>query len=131
LFPEILDNVEEIMVKNVVKVTPEQKIIDAAKLMEQKKIGCVVVVKDNKVVGVITERDFVRLAASGLDFKKALVKDGMTKKPVTCLSTTKIMDAYLLLWKKKIRHLPVVDKKKSLVGVLSLQDIVMAGKLVL
>jgi len=131
LFPDILNEVKEIMVTEVVTITPDQSVTEAARLMEEKRIGSVIVVENNKVVGIITERDFLRLAAAGYDAKTTKVEDGMTKPPVVCEPSMKIADAYSLMRNRRVRHLPVVGKNGQLVGIVGFRDLITHGRLIL
>ena len=80
MFPDILNEVREIMVTEVVTIGPDRVIAEAAKLMEDKDVGSVIVVENKKVGGIITERDFLRLAAAGYDVRTMKVRDGMTNR---------------------------------------------------
>jgi len=131
MFPDILNEVREIMVTDVVTVTPDQSIMEAAKLMEEKGIGSVIVVQNNKVVGIITERDFLRLAAAGHDARTTMVRDGMTKPPVVCEPSMRITDAYAVMRNRRVRHLPVVEKNGELVGIVGFRDLITHGRLIL
>jgi len=131
LFPDILNEVREIMVTEVVTIAPDQSVMEAAKLMDEKGIGSVIVVQNNKVVGIITERDFLRLAAAGRDSKTTKVGDGMTKPPVVCEPSMKITDVYALMRNRRVRHLPVVEKNGELVGIVGFRDLITHGRLIL
>jgi len=131
LFPDILNEVREIMVTEVVTITPDRNIAEAAKLMEEKGIGSVIVVENNKVVGIITERDFLRLAAAGYDVRTTKVRDAMTKPPVVCEPSMKIADVYVLMRNRRVRHLPVVGKNGELVGIVGFRDLITHGRLIL
>ena len=131
MFPDILNEVREIMVTGVVTITPDRAVAEAAKLMEEKRIGSVVVVQNNKVVGIITERDFLRLAAAGYDAKTTKVRDGMTKPPIVCEPSMKIADVYALMRNRRVRHLPVVGKNGELVGIVGFRDLITHGRLIL
>ena len=80
--------VSQWMVKEVRTVSPDQTVIDACLIMQQYKIGCVVVTEDKKVVGMFTERDMVtRVGAAGLDMNKTLIKEVMTSQVITATTT--------------------------------------------
>lgn len=122
--------VRKVMVKKVVTVSPKQKLAEAARLMERKRIGSVVVTKDSRVVGIITERDFIRIASAGYDTKKSLVGDYMTRNPLVCKPSTKIIEVLGLMSKKRVRHLPVVAGNRKLVGIVTLRDLAAASNLI-
>jgi IMP dehydrogenase len=130
MFPGILNHVKEIMITDVATTTSGQSLAEAARLMEEKNIGSLAVLENHKLVGIITERDFLKLAAKGYDSRTAKVSEGMTKPAVKCEPMTTITEAFVLMRKYRVRHLPVVEKER-LVGMISLSDLVSAGKLLL
>ena len=130
MFPEMLNHVREIMVTDVATTSPESTLAEAAKIMEDRKIGSLVVIDRERVVGILTERDFLRMAAKGYDSRNAKVLDGMSKPAVTCEPTTTITEAFVLMRTHGVRHLPVIEKGR-LVGIVSLRDLISVGKLLL
>ena len=101
--------------------TPINKI---AELMNKHDIGAVPIGQDDKLVGMITDRDIaLRVVATGLDPKETKAEDVMTKGIIYCRTTETVEDAIHLMDQKKIRRLPVLDDKKRMVGMLSLGDI--------
>ena len=130
MFPEILNHVKEIMITNVATTTPDQTLAEAARLMEERNIGSLAVLEKDRLVGIITERDFLKLAAKGYDSRTTKVSEGMTKPVVKCDPMTTITEAFVLMKKYRVRHLPVVEKER-LVGMISLSDLVSAGRLLL
>jgi len=130
VFPEILNHVKEIMITNVETTTPDRTLAEAARLMEERNIGSLAVLEKDRLVGIITERDFLKLAAKGYDSRTTKVSEGMTKPVVKCDPMTTITEAFVLMKKYRVRHLPVVEKER-LVGMISLSDLVSAGRLLL
>jgi len=130
VFPEILNHVKEIMITNVATTTPDRTLAEAAMLMEERNIGSLAVLEKDRLVGIITERDFLKLAAKGYDSRTTKVSEGMTKPVVKCDPMTTITEAFVLMKKHRVRHLPVVEKER-LVGMISLSDLVSAGRLLL
>jgi CBS domain-containing protein len=131
MFPRILDQIEEIMNKEVATAKPDDHLVDAAKTMLERKIGCVVVVEREKVVGIVTESDLIRCTASGLDPNHKLVKDVMKSPAVTCTPQAPVEEAYAHMRKNNIRHLPIVGKDGTLVGIVTMKDLILFGKLIL
>jgi CBS domain-containing protein len=131
MFPRILDQIQEIMNKEVATTKTDDYLVDAAKTMLQRKIGCVVVVEREKVIGIVTESDLVRCAASGFDPSRTLVKDVMKSPPVTCTPQAPVEEAYAHMRRNNIRHLPIVDKAGTLVGIVTMKDLISFGKLIL
>jgi CBS domain-containing protein len=131
MFPKILDQIEEIMNKQVATATPDDPLVTAARTMLDRKIGCVVVVEREKVVGIVTESDLVKCAALGHDPNHTLVKEIMKSSPVTCTPEARVEEAYAHMRRNNIRHLPIVDKDRTLVGIVTMKDLISYGKLIL
>ena len=115
--------VKDIMSKNVITIAADKNVFEAAELMTNKGIGCLVIMDKDVAVGIITERDMVRrvLAKRGsLDMK---VFEIMTKSLVTVDPDTSLKDAARLMSNKKIRRLPVT-KNNKLVGIVVSSDFV-------
>ncbi len=107
----------------VVSVGPESTVLDAVQLMNDRRIGSVIVLERKKLVGIFTERDVLRrVVAERADPAKALVGDVMTSDLVTVDPNTEVQQAMALINERKLRHLPVVENGE-LVGVLSSGDI--------
>lgn len=131
MFPAVLDRISEIMVRDVAKVGLSDNLTSAAKLMHERGIGSVVVVDNDRVVGIVTERDFVRCARNACDPQKTTVADVMSRPVVTCSPDSKIVDAFVLMRKYNVHHLPIVEKDNRLVGIVTLRDLITVGKLIL
>lgn len=107
----------------VLSVGPESTVLDAVQLMNVHRVGSVIVLDHNKLVGIFTERDVLRrIVAERVDPAKALVRDVMTSDLVTVGSDTEVQQAMALISERKLRHLPVVDHGE-LVGLVSAGDI--------
>ncbi len=121
--PEEDYTVAEFMNKDVVEVTLETPVINCAKVMAAEKVSSAVIMDNNVIVGIITEKDLARkVVAKGIDPKKVKVKDVMTSDLVTVEPEMTLYDAMLLLSKRKIKHIPVV-KGNVLVGIITAMDI--------
>ncbi|QEW23404.1 Hypoxic response protein 1 (plasmid) [Paracoccaceae bacterium] len=97
---------------------------EIAIMMMKDDIGAIPVGKDDRLIGMITDRDIaLRVVAAGLDPKKTTAEQVMTRGIVFCRTSETLEDAIHLMDQKKIRRLPVLDKDKRLVGMLSLGDI--------
>jgi CBS domain-containing protein len=103
-------------------VTSRDSVIEAAKLMAEKGIGAVLVLDDRKLVGIVSERDYVQKVV--LDpVEDLLVREIMTRK-VICVGPQQTSEECLALMSHKgIRHLPVMDGQ-VLLGVISIKDVV-------
>lgn len=105
-------------------ISPEAKVIDALKLMAERKIGALVVMYKNQVLGILSERDYARkVILKGKSSLDTPVKEIMTCQVFCVVLDTPAEECMALMTKKRIRHLPVVEKKK-LVGLISIGDVV-------
>ena len=97
--------------------------IDMARLMREHDIGAVLIVKADRLVGIVSERDIVRrVVAQGLSITQTLVKDFMTRDVITAEFTDGIKKIYQTLCELKCRHLPIMDKGR-VVGIASQRDV--------
>jgi len=115
------------MVKDVVTIHSDQTILTAAKMMNENVIGCLVVLENDRAVGIITERDLLeRVIMVSADPAKTLTGQIMSKPLVTVEPETMLEDAVELMFQHKIKKLPVVEKRDTdtrLVGLVTLTDI--------
>ncbi len=118
--------VSEILAKkgdDVATVRREDTALHAVKIMNERRIGALVVVSEGKVVGIFTERDLLnRVVAKGLDAASSLVKDLMSTPVACCQLSTDVAHAQGVMTNKRVRHLPVVEGD-SLVGIVSIGDL--------
>jgi CBS domain-containing protein len=116
--------VSEIMVKNPIVVDPDTNCTRLAKIMRDKEIGSLVLVNNNKPIGIVTERDLVhRVMATQKDPKKCKAND-IASKPVIAVSIhADIEMAVDIMNDYKIRRIVVVDDKDKLVGILTTDDL--------
>lgn len=104
-------------------VSPEINAYECAAKMDLLGIGALVVIEKEQLVGIISERDFLRKVLSKrLDPLKIQVHEIMTKNPLTVNSNTTVQEAMQLITQHRFRHLPVVDEGK-LVGMISIGDL--------
>lgn len=116
-------DVEEIMVKKVVRIAADATVKDAAKLMNHHDIGCLIVANDGRVSGIMTERDVLRrVVAASKDPEQTKVSDVMSKPLIVGGPTMYIEDAAKLMFRRNIKKLPIVQDGE-LVGMLTLSDI--------
>ena len=105
-------------------VTADTPVSEVAKMMQKDDIGAIPVGKNDKLIGMVTDRDIaLRVVAAGRDPAKSTAEEIMTKGIVYCRTTETVEDAIHLMDQKKIRRLPVIDDNKRLVGMLSLGDV--------
>jgi CBS domain-containing protein len=116
--------VKDIMSKNVTWVGPELSLQDAAKKMRELDIGCLPVGKDDRLIGMITDRDIAcRAVADGEDPAKTMIAEAMSKGVTYCFEDQDVSEAAHLMEQKQIHRLPVLTRQKRMVGMLSLGDI--------
>ena len=109
---------------DVATVDRKNTVLDAAKTMNQRRIGAVVVTDGDRVVGIFTERDILnRIVASGKDAKTTRIEEVMTSPMACCRRDTRLTECRTVMTQKRIRHLPVVEDGK-LYGIISAGDIV-------
>ena len=116
----------KICTKPVVTASAQMTVDQAARAMRSKNVGALVVVNAGRPVGMLTDRDIVvEVVARGLDPEEVRVGDVMVKKPVTIRQDLGIFDAARAFAKTGVRRLPVVTGSGVLVGVITMDDVVM------
>jgi len=110
--------------KDVYSLSPEDSVFQAIETMATKSVGALLVLQEEKLVGIVSERDYARkVILKGRHSKESLIREIMTS-PVTYISPSCTVDeAMALMTEKRIRHLPVVDGER-VVGVVSIGDLV-------
>ena len=118
--------VKEIMNTDVKTMSPNSSVQKAAKKMSKHHVGCLIVVKDSRLIGIVTERDIMRdVVAKALDAKKTKVKNVMTKEVIMVDPERDVEDAAEIMTEKKIKKLPVILHDK-VIGIVTAMDIVTA-----
>ena len=121
-------SVERLINRNVIKVSNKTAIQEAARIMEQRKIGSLLIEKLDQLVGIITETDIVRKAAAdGMDLKKEAVEKIMSQPLISLEQTRSPQDAFDLMGDTGVRHLPITDHGK-IIGILSVRDLLVYFK---
>ena len=104
-------------------LSPSDSVRDAVRVMAERKIGAVLIKRDDKLAGIFTERDVLtRIVDAGLDADTTKLDDVMTADPDTLAPSDRAMDALMKMSTRGYRHLPVVDEGQ-LVGIVSIRDI--------
>lgn len=118
----------DIMSKSVVTIGAEDSIQLAARLMRDNDIGALPVTQDNKVIGIITDRDIViRAVAQGFDLKTR-VAEVMSKPVIAVQEDEFVFTAIKIMGENQVRRLPVVDHAGNLVGMISMADIALESE---
>jgi len=114
--------IADVMSLRVVKVSPEDPVRLAIARMLEENIGSVAVSEGERLVGIFTERDVLRLAGEGPDFAEVKVGDVMTRNPVTISPDDEILAAAQLMSERRIRHLPIVQGE-NLLGIVGIREV--------
>ena len=116
----------KICTKPVVTASAQMTVDQAARAMRSKNVGALVVVNAGRPVGMLTDRDVaIEVVAKGMDPDTARVGDVMHKKPITIREDLGIFDAAKVFARTGVRRLPVVTKSGVLVGVITVDDLIM------
>lgn len=123
-----MTSIKDIMTKNVTTASANKTAFEAAELMKNQKISCLVIVEGEAPIGIVTERDIVwRIVAQRLPHDTK-ISEFMTKNPITVDPDISLKDAARLMSTKRIRRLPILREGK-LVGIVVASDFVRhAGK---
>lgn len=127
-----MNNIKSILATkgaNVITITPDQTIRDALATLAQHNVGALVVIDSgNKPVGIISERDIVRLAAKNENLFSLKINEVMTTNLILGVPQDELRAVANIMTEKRIRHLPIVDGQGKLIGIISIGDIVKAER---
>ncbi len=121
-------SVREIMSHPVITASPDETVVEAANRMREHQVGSVVVAEDDRPLGILTERDLVRMAASSRDPSGSKVSEWMTETPEVIEADHDVTEAFATFHERNFRHLPVVSAGK-LVGIVSLRDLMRVARI--
>jgi len=121
-----MQTVGDVMTSGVLRVTPTTTVAEAATMMGERRVGSALVMEDDNLLGIFTERDIVR--ALGQDFGAAErpVSEWMTPDPTTVPPETPASEALKTMLDGGFRHLPV-SEGDSILGIVSIRDLSAAG----
>lgn len=106
-------------------IAPEATVYDALKMMSEKNVGALPVIDNDRLIGVISERDYARkVILQGKSSLQTPVRDIMTSKVIYVRPEQKVSDCMALMTDKRVRHLPVLDEAEKLAGIISIGDVV-------
>lgn len=115
--------VEDAMIRDVIAVDATSTVKEAVEIMNEHEIGCLVVIKNHRLTGILTERDILkRVLAATKDPKKTKVGEIMTTRVFTVSPETDLEEAARLMFENDVKKLPVVSEGK-LVGLVTLTDL--------
>jgi CBS domain-containing protein len=110
---------------DVITIRPQATVAEMLKLMRDHNLGAVVVSDDGRRIGgIVTERDVVRQLVDGVDFLDLPVAEVMTSEVLTCEPGDSVQSLMSTMTNRRIRHLPVVDDRGRLAGIVSIGDVV-------
>lgn len=120
-------HVKDVMSHDVEIVAPDEPVAQAAMKMRDLDIGFLPVGENDRLVGMITDRDIaVRAVAEGKDPKNCKVRDAMTHEVLYCFEDQDTSEAAELMSKHQIHRLPILNRSKRLIGILSVGDLARA-----
>jgi len=118
--------IEKLMVKDVTTLQLDTSAYDAVKLMNRKRIGCLVILYNDEIVGILTERDLLkRVLEKCKNPKETGVSEIMTRHVIVGKPDMQLVEATRLMFENKVKKLPIVEGKR-LVGIVTLTDIARA-----
>lgn len=120
--------IRDLMTENPRTVSSRDHVVDAARLMRDEDAGAIPIVDDDRLVGMLTDRDItVRLVADGRDPSSTAVGDIASQNVVTIDPQQELDEALRLMAKHQVRRLPVVEEDGRLVGIVAQADVARAG----
>jgi CBS domain-containing protein len=112
-------------VRPVVIARPTDSVGSAARQLREARVGSVVVVRAERVVGILTDRDIaLRVVAEGLDAERTRVEEIMTRDPLVVGASDTLSAAVRIMQEHGVRRLPIVDETGHLLGILTADDLV-------
>ncbi|HXX12372.1 MAG TPA: CBS domain-containing protein [Burkholderiales bacterium] len=108
----------------VLSISPEASVLDALRLMAEKEVGALVVLENERLAGIFSERDYARkVILHGKSSKDTSVREIMTSKVVYVRPEQSVEECMALMTDKRIRHLPVLQEN-TVIGIISIGDVV-------
>jgi CBS domain-containing protein len=118
--------ISEVMTRHVEIVEPEATLKDAAQLMDDQDVGALPVCDNDRLVGIITDRDIiVRAVSAGVDPNRSRVADSMTSPILYCFDDQDSDEVHRMMEEKKVRRLPVLDRSRRMIGIVSQSDLIL------
>jgi CBS domain-containing protein len=110
--------------RKIWSLKPENRVIDSLFLMAEKNISCILIMNQEHLAGIFSERDYARkVVIKGKNSNETLLKEVMTDKLITISPKTGLDECMQLMTDHRFRHLPIVDNNK-VVGLISIGDVV-------
>ena len=122
--PSIPILLRDTMITPVISLSENASVLNAVKLMAENDIGCIVVTNSNgQVCGILSERDVISVLGAKGFIENLKVKDIMSRNVYCMREENTIVEALRAMLGRKIKHLPVVDNRSTLKGIVSLRDV--------
>lgn len=110
--------------RHLITISSQATVYQAAVMMNEQKIGSLLVLDEGRLVGILTERDILmRVVADQRDAVTTRVEEVMTRDIICCRPHTEMEEARSVMKHRRIRHMPVITEEGDLVGVLSIGDL--------
>ncbi len=107
-----------------IMIDSDRTIREVAIMMDRMNVGCLLVTENNKIIGIVTERDLVRrVLATGIDHKSTKVKEIMSFPVIAIEPDSSLIDAVRLMASYGFRRLPVIEKDGKLVGIVTINEL--------
>jgi CBS domain-containing protein len=121
-------HVSDVMTRGVRALSPKDTVVLAAQAMQELDVGALPVCNDERLVGIVTDRDLVLrgVAQSRLDANTP-VDDVMSRQPLWCFEDQPVDDVLAYMRRAQVRRVPVIDRENRLVGMVSLGDLAVKG----
>lgn len=121
-----VSNILEVKGRKVFASTGEINVYEAVRIMGEKNIGALMIIEDNKLIGIFSERDYARkIILVGKSSRTTLVKEIMTRKVITITPDDSIEKCMELMSERNFRHLPIIENN-IVIGMISISDVVTA-----
>ncbi|HTU44010.1 MAG TPA: CBS domain-containing protein [Bryobacteraceae bacterium] len=125
---KVLDRVSMLLREkgsSIFSLPPDATVYSAIELMADKRVGALLVIDGDELVGIISERDYARkIILQGKSSSDTFVREIMTPSPITIRCETTVDEAMRIMVDNRIRHLPVINSEGRVAGVLSIGDLV-------
>jgi CBS domain-containing protein len=118
--------IEDLMIRSVITMSPDASAYEAVRISNKNKIGCLVVVDNSQIVGILTERDLLeRVLEKCRNPKETKISEIMTRHVVMGKPDMELSEATRLMFENNVKKLPIIDGNR-LVGIVTLTDIARA-----
>ena len=110
----------------IITISPEQSVVDACRLLREKNVGCLIAVENGKLSGILTDRDVaLKVTGEKKDPQQIKVRDIMTADPMRIAVSKTLHDLTSLMYAHHIRRVPIVEGGDKVIGLVTLDDLVM------